>query len=61
MSDTSKFLTMQQLADELQVPVKTIYDWRYRRIGPPSVKVGRSIRFRRTDVERWLTEHKEAS
>lgn len=55
----SKFLTIQELADELQVPVKTIYDWRYRRVGPPGIKVGRSIRFRRTDVDKWLAAHKE--
>lgn len=50
----SRLLTVRELADLLQVPVKTIYTWRYKGIGPPAVPLGRYLRFRATDVAAWL-------
>jgi excisionase family DNA binding protein len=50
----SRLLTVQELADLLQVPVKTIYTWRYKGIGPPAVPLGRYLRFRADDVAAWL-------
>jgi excisionase family DNA binding protein len=40
----------------LGVPVKTLYEWRYRGIGPPSYRVGRHIRYRKAEVDAWLAE-----
>ncbi len=50
----SRLLTVQQLADLLQVPPKTIYAWRYKGVGPRAVPVGRYLRFRVEDVTAWL-------
>ena len=50
----SRLLTVRELADLLQVPVKTIYTWRYKGIGPPAVPLGRYLRFRAEDVAAWL-------
>jgi excisionase family DNA binding protein len=50
----SRLLTVQELADLLQVPVKTIYTWRYKGIGPPAVPLGRYLRFRADDIAVWL-------
>lgn len=50
----SRLLTVEDLADLLQVPTKTIYTWRYRGVGPPAVAVGRYLRFRAEDVTAWL-------
>ncbi|TBO55115.1 DNA-binding protein, partial [Streptomyces kasugaensis] len=36
-------------------PVKTLYQWRHRRIGPNALKVGRHLRYRWTEVDAWLT------
>jgi predicted DNA-binding transcriptional regulator AlpA len=47
---------VQELADLLQVPLKTIYTWRYKRIGPPAVPMGKYLRFRPEDVAAWLDE-----
>lgn len=47
-------LTVQQLAEYLQVPEGTIYKWRYRRTGPPAMKVGIHLRWRKSDVDEWL-------
>jgi len=51
-SDT--LLSTSQLAAYLQVPEKTVANWRYRGGGPPAVKVGRHIRYRSVDVDGWL-------
>ena len=47
-------LTVEQLAALLQVPPSTIYQWRYLNQGPPGFKVGRHLRFEKSDVETWL-------
>jgi len=47
-------LTVEQLAALLQIPVSTIYQWRYLNQGPPGFKVGRHLRFEKSDVEAWL-------
>lgn len=52
----SRLLTVQELADLLQVPTKTIYTWRYNGVGPPAVPMGRYLRFRTEDVVVWLEE-----
>jgi excisionase family DNA binding protein len=45
-----------EVADILKVPLTTLYQWRYKGIGPPSIRVGRHIRYRWADVEAWLEE-----
>lgn len=52
----SKLLTVEQLADYLQVPVQTVYYWRTKRTAPGARYVGRHLRFREEDVAAWLEE-----
>ncbi len=56
MTSLDRLLTVQDLADYLDVPVATIYAWRYRRQGPQGFRVGKHLRFRRSDVERWIED-----
>ena len=49
-------LTLEQLAERLQLPKTTLYRWRCKGRGPRAIVVGRYIRFRPTDVEAWLEE-----
>ena len=53
-----RLLTTQEVADLLQVPVTTIYQWRHQGKGPKGYVVGRHIRFRPEDVDSWLDEQK---
>lgn len=46
--------TPEEVAAFLQVPLATLYAWRYRSEGPPAIKIGRHLRYRARDVERWL-------
>jgi excisionase family DNA binding protein len=48
-------LTASELAAWLGVPIGTLYAWRAHRKGPPSLRPGRELRYRRQDVEDWLT------
>ena len=56
MQHLEPLIDVQQLADYLDVPVKTLYAWRYRREGPPAFRVGRHLRYRRTDIQRWIQQ-----
>lgn len=54
---SDRLLTVDEVAEWLQVAVRTIYAWRVRGVGPPAIRVGGQLRFRRSDIERWLEEH----
>ena len=53
-SSVPELLTQQQLANELEVSVRTLERWRREGTGPSWVRVGRSPRYRRQDIDRWL-------
>ena len=56
MESVDRLLTVEDLAEYLDVPVATIYAWRYHRRGPPGFRIGRHLRFRWSDVERWIED-----
>jgi excisionase family DNA binding protein len=45
------YLTPQELADELRLPLETIYTWNKRGTGPRRLKFGRHVRYTRADVD----------
>jgi excisionase family DNA binding protein len=49
-----KLWSTQELADFLGLPIQTIYQWRKRNYGPTGRKMGRHIRYRPSEVERWI-------
>lgn len=51
-----QLLTPADVAEILQVPVKTLYQWRHRGVGPPALKIGRHLRYRPTDIGAFLAE-----
>jgi excisionase family DNA binding protein len=55
----SKLLTVDEVAEFLDVPRATVYAWRYQGTGPAGYKVGRHVRFRLEDVETWLAERRD--
>jgi hypothetical protein len=36
------------------VPIATLYQWRYKGIGPKSRRVGRYLRYKPDDVRAWV-------
>lgn len=49
-------VTVDQLADFLQVPVQTVYAWNKRGTGPKVWHLGRHARYYATDIKAWLDE-----
>ena len=47
-------LTLQEVAELLDVSPNTIYYWRYQGTGPKGHRVGRRIRYKRSDIVEWL-------
>jgi excisionase family DNA binding protein len=56
MEALDRLLTVEDLAKYLDVPVTTLYQWRYRRAGPPGFRVGRHLRYRWRDIEEWIEQ-----
>lgn len=44
-----------ELAAYLAVPVQTVYGWRSKGVGPRGIRVGKHVRYRKADIDRWLT------
>ena len=60
MNFTETLLTIEDLAEYLGVPKRTIYAWRYRGTGPVGIRLGGHVRYRRHEVERWLDDQTDA-
>ncbi|MFE4001470.1 helix-turn-helix transcriptional regulator [Nocardioides sp. YIM B13467] len=51
--------SLKDLASELHVSEQTIYDLRTQGRGPVGFRVGRCLRFRRSEIEAWLARLEE--
>jgi excisionase family DNA binding protein len=49
-----ELLTITEVAQMLRVPVATLRYWRHLGAGPNSFRIGRHVRYRRSDVRAWL-------
>jgi excisionase family DNA binding protein len=56
MSLLDPLLSIQELAAYLDLPVATLYAWRYRGLGPSGFRVGRHVRYRQSDVDQWIND-----
>ncbi len=54
-----RLVNVDELAEYLAVPVRTLYTWRYRGAGPPAFRVGRHLRYRWSDVQMWIQQRIE--
>ena len=59
LSGLEPLLTIEALAEYLDVPVTTIRDWRTDGKGPCAIRVGGRVRFAVSDVLGWLAEQRE--
>ncbi len=48
--------TVEDVSTYLGVPIKTLYQWKWRREGPPVRKVGRHLRYDPVAVKAWATK-----
>src|SRR5262245_1515925 len=54
MNDDDQIYTERDTARFLDVTVSCLRKWRAREFGPPYLQIGRMIRYRKSDVKRWL-------
>lgn len=59
-STPSRLWTVDDVSAFLGVPVRTLYQWRYLRSGPPSYRIGRHLRYDPAAVRVWL-ENQDAN
>ena len=48
------YLTVDELAEYLQLSKETIYHWRLEGTGPKATKLGKQLRYSRANIEAWL-------
>lgn len=58
--EAERLLRPSDLADQLGVPVATIYRWNYTGDGPRRLRLGKHVRYRPSDVAAWLAQREEA-
>ncbi len=63
MSDTrtEQYLSPLQVGDLLGIPVATVYRWNSEGTGPPRLRIGKHVRYRRSDVDAWLSSRAEVA
>jgi hypothetical protein len=54
ITDNDALLTEVQAADLLHLSVRTLQAWRSKHVGPPFVRAGRAIRYRRCGLLAWV-------
>jgi PTS system nitrogen regulatory IIA component len=53
-----RLMSIKEVAEYLQVDMSTLYLWSQR--GQiPAMKVGKMWRFRRSEIDAWLDEHRK--
>ncbi|WP_431694235.1 helix-turn-helix transcriptional regulator [Microbacterium maritypicum] len=53
-SPLPRLLSIDDLAAYLGVPRRTLDGWRARRVGPPFVKFGKTVRYPEHALLRWM-------
>ena len=52
-------MSIEDLSEYLDVPIRTLYDWRLAGRGPCAIHVGRQLRYFVSDVHAWLASQRE--
>jgi excisionase family DNA binding protein len=54
--EPDRWLRPQEVSEYIGIPIATLYRWRSMGEGPAAARVGRHLRYRLTDLSRWLEE-----
>ncbi|PYI39513.1 excisionase [Arthrobacter psychrolactophilus] len=57
--EAHRWLSPQEVCDELRIPKQTFYQWRARHVAPPAYRFGKLLRIDRTEFDEWLSNHAE--
>lgn len=53
-----RYLTPDDVAEIFDVPKETLYQWRKKRVGPPSFRIGKHVRYDPVDVHAYVAQRK---
>ena len=54
----ARLISIEEFPQHLNVPTRTLHDWRLVGRGPRAVNVGRQLRYVVTDINDWLQEQR---
>lgn len=54
------WISREHLAEELMITPDTLSRWEARREGPPCMRVGRKVFYRRSSIEAWLVSREQS-
>ncbi len=57
-SGLQEYLTREEAAELLRRTPAVLAGWAYRRSGPPFIRTGGRVLYRRGDLEVWLERHR---
>jgi excisionase family DNA binding protein len=57
--DDDRLMNVEDLMEYLDLPRDTIYKQRQEGTGPPGYRIGKHLRWKRSEVEAWLEKHKD--
>jgi len=52
-------MTVEDLAEYLGIPIPTVYKQRSEGTGPPGFRIGKYVRWRRSEVDAWLESKRD--
>lgn len=52
----TKLWGIKDVAEYLGIPEQTLYQWRTKGYGPPGRRVGKYVKYRPAEVERWFRD-----
>lgn len=61
LTSVERLWTVEDVSAYLGVPVKTLYQWKWRGEGPPVRKLGRHLRYDPAKVRAWVDGLAEAA
>lgn len=56
-----ELFTPPELAERLKIPLPILYRWNHTGTGPPLIRLGVHVRYRSSDVDRWLDQRAKNS
>ncbi len=59
MTKEYSYMTIEDVADMLKVARSTVY--KFKNMGMPFIKIGKTIRFKDADVVQWVESHSVAA
>lgn len=54
VKERDELMTTEEVSAALKVPVRTLHDWRLKGKGPKGAKIGRGLRYWRSEVDAWV-------